>query len=268
MSDENNIVETVLNNLPSVSQHIDEDGVPYAYVPRGFYVQNLEEFLERPRRIRQNINFDDVSGFISYVKEYGDGKSKLFAHLNGVTAIFDYHTREFADRGTHRAFFKTQHTPEWLEWSSSIGKRFNQSAFANFLESVLPTIYAPAAADVLQVVRSIRASITNKYVSVIDDDGLSANLEFKRDVEVRGTGKQVELPKQLKVLLKPYLGADFVTELPIRLRYELEDEGSRVVFAYEILQFDRIRQEAFERLATLITEETNIQTFLGGQPRD
>lgn len=261
---EKNVVETVLENMPEVIDVDDGNGRPYSIIPASMQVIGTEKYLERPRSIEQIVSFSDVTGFQDYIHEFKVSETILFASDKRIEAIFEYHGAEKPSWCRHRARYNLSNSPEWIQWKESRKRKMSQTDFATFLESLLPTIESPAAADVLSVVRAIRATVTSKVISLVSDDGINASLEFKRDVEVKGAGLHVELPKELTIIVSPFFGIELNYKLKVRLGYELKESERTLLFSYDILNFERASKDAFDELVKMITFKTGVKCFVGG----
>lgn len=271
---ERNIVETTLENLVKREPtYLVDEGVPFLQVPGGWDVQSLEQFLPYPVRLKQEIVFDDVSGFIDYVKEFKSDRSVLFANPRCLTAILDYHGKDDPSWCSHKAVYSLAHTVEWKAWESSQNRQMTQEDFAWFLEEQIATIEAPKAGDLLSVVKQFKATVTSKVVSVLNDNGTTASFEFRKDVNAAGGASSVELPKELTVILKPYDGISGLDEdghfyrFQVRLKYQLRPDNNGVTFSYAIVGFDRGKKVVFDALVAAVRKAVEVKTFVGGSPK-
>ena len=253
-----NLLETAITNLNfDKLMSIPGGAAPLLTSHKDRTLTNLEKHLDAPVRIRQELGFDDVRGFVEYVKAFSSPATVVFASPGGVTAIFDYHQPDKPSWATHRAFYNLQLTPEWRAWAGMAGRSMDQRAFAEFLDENRESIKAPSGSELLTAVRQMRATVTSKIASLVQDDGINATFDFKKDVEVKA-GNQVELPKALTVVLKPYDGLDdlpggqIAYELEARISYALDEENKRIAFSYAIQNFERAKKRAFDGIVKAI----------------
>jgi uncharacterized protein YfdQ (DUF2303 family) len=267
---EKNIVESTLENLVEKRPIVVDGGVPFLPVPPEWSLRSLEEYLPKPRRVKQDILFDDVSGFIEYVKEYKTERTVLFANPRAITGLIDYHAKDDPSWCSHKASYNLAHTVEWQAWEEKQNRQMSQEDFAHFLDEQVETIEAPKPGEVLAIVKQFRATVTSKLVSVLNDNGSTASFEFKKDVSANGGGNAVELPKELVIVLKPYEGVNGLAggndpyRLRLRLKYMVNPQNTSVTFSFTILNFDRAKKDAFDTLVAAVRTAVEVKLFVGG----
>lgn len=265
-----NIVDSVLLNMrpPEFFPAKVEGDTPYALIPTTMMFSSLEGFGAAPIRIRQELKFTDLNGFIHYVNTFKSEQTALFSSPRSLVAVLDYHAPGKPAFCQHKADFPMVETVDWQGWKSGRDKLFQQAEFVNQIESLRHTVTQPSAAELLAAIKAIRATVTHKQVSVIDDDGESASLQFSRDVSI-GSAKstEVRLPKQLVIRVRPFVGLDSAYELEIRINYRVENDASGIKLSYTILNYDQALEAAYREILGKVAKETNVTPFAGGEPR-
>lgn len=105
---------------------------------------------------------------------------------------------------------------------------------------------------------------------MLNDNGSEASLEFKRETNASGASESVSFPKEITILLKPFEGLERVDEgknvyqVAVRLKYQLNNEGTGVTFSYHLVGIDKIRRMAYDSLVHFIEDRTGVTTFVGG----
>lgn len=260
MSDINSILENF--HRPTHIQCIAENKEPFAMVPDGHTLQSLEQYLDTPVRINEITSFDAVNGFCDYIKKFKGENTVLFASERKVTAIFDYHIKDLASWCKHRAIYKLQRTPEWSKWEDQNQRDMRQRGFLNFLEDVNHTIMQPSGAEILTLIRALRATVRSEQVQIVDEDGQGTEVEFKRKAEVKAANN-VHLPREITVRLVPYLDVQTYYDVQVRLDVSVDEESNSICFSYRIVQFDQVKRQAFEDTVRNIAETTKTEIFVG-----
>ena len=159
----------------------------YAVVPKDYEIQDLEQYLPKPLRVRQHVTLNDTDSFIEYVKAYAkQPTTRLFFANEGEAfeAVIDYH--ESADAPAwceHKATFKPVRSVEFTTWMERNRKQFTQVDFARFLEENLPDVVEPEGAVLLEVALTMEAK---KEVTFSSGVRLAnGQIQFQYDEEVR-----------------------------------------------------------------------------------
>ncbi len=134
-------------------------GVPALVMPEKMKVQSvkplLDEYLERPERVRCQRRFTRLASFLAYVQsmrtEATAGALRVYC-LEGfgletpptLEAVLDDHEgNESANWAQNRAGLDTALSREWQDWMGIDGVGMEQSHFAEFLETQAPVIMTP-----------------------------------------------------------------------------------------------------------------------------
>jgi uncharacterized protein YfdQ (DUF2303 family) len=239
--------------------------IPYTLVPDGMKVEKLERLLdpERPQRAKASPSFDDAASLVAYFNRFKDGQSTLFADIDSSTvrAVIDHHqASEGARYHDHKASFTAKHSLEWLTWVKNSGNRMSQEQFAVFIEDNAPDVKVPTAVDLYQMALSLEAAGKSEFKSHkrLEDGSIS----FTFVDEVNGTSNGMPFPKQMEVLLRPYIGC---TAVPLIAKLRFRNDGGKLSLWYDLLRHEQVKREAFDAIVESIASET--ETFvLKGRP--
>jgi len=114
------MTEPILRVAATQSQiQKDHEGIPYIVVPETHKVVDMENYMDRPTRIRQKLNFENFEDYIRYVKRFRSPTTSSFLKGNVIITIFDYHWANGDDikpaRCEHKAIFKSSYIEEFYE---------------------------------------------------------------------------------------------------------------------------------------------------------
>lgn len=243
---------------------------PYALVPEGMKVQELERLLdpERPQRIKAHPKFDDAESLVAYFNRFKDEDSTLLADIDtsSVRAVIDHSQKGEGDHDNmpryhdHLATFTAKHSLEWLTWVGASGKRMTQEAFAVFVEDNAPDIQNPSAIKLQEMALNLEASGSAEFKSFKRLEDGSINFLFKE--EVNGTSNGIPFPKQFEVLLRPYVGCTAAT-LVAKLRFR--NDGGKLSLWFDLLRHEQVKRETFDSIVEGIAVQTDT-TVLKGRP--
>ena len=238
-----------------------EPGV-YTVVPKDYEVKDLEAFLSRPLRIKQEVILYDTDSFISYVKEFMTGATLILFDVpeETFTAAFDYHEIDKPSWCDHSARFKPRRSVEFQTWLDSNRKQMTQVEFARFLEDTQPDIVEPPAAELLQVALTFEAKKSVEFSSGVRL--ANGQIQFQYDEVVRGTAQKgtIEIPSEF-VLGIPIHANGPAYRIAVRLRWRLAE--GKVVFWYEIVRPHRLIEHALKEISQKIAGDTGVPLLAG-----
>ena len=87
-------VSAALNAGAALGAPMTVDDNPFAVVPEGYKLHDLEAFGLQPRRIRQKIPLRSLESFTEYVARFkNDDATTIFADQDNtrLTCVLDYH---------------------------------------------------------------------------------------------------------------------------------------------------------------------------------
>jgi uncharacterized protein YfdQ (DUF2303 family) len=245
-------VERMGARLTSAQLVNGPEDTPYLVVPKGYNIVPMEQLLERPRRIRDHVRLHDIEHFVAYVNAFKTEAGRMFGSHGGdplVKAVLDYH--EGAQRptwGTHFVDLELVTTPEWEAWNWITDRRVRQEELAYFLEDNALDVIDPPTGELLEEVRTLKATKTCIFNKAIDLDNGNMKLHYTEETEAKA--KETELRAHFKIKVAIYEG-DTPSELAVLLRHRMLD--GELIFQPTILQKKRMlivrRREIMDRCA-------------------
>ena len=246
--------------------HQTPDGGQIIIVPDGYSAERVAP-LEAPLpRIRQAVTMHDRDSFTAYVNRFKQGEAtRIFAEpgflANGqakVVAVLDYHLNSAADYGVHTATYMPRYSEQWQRWQKACAAPLKQSEFAEFVEEVRSDIVAPDAANLLDIVRTFKASKRVDFDSIVYQPNGDVRLGYEERTEQKGTSGT--LPEQMTIGIPVYFrGSPYKVSVLVRYRVG----GGSVQFALKIDRADVVEDTAFTELTAAISEATGIDVYLG-----
>ena len=219
------------------------DSTPFAVIPEGYKLEDLERLYPTPRRARGNFTLREAASFIAFVNANKVPGTRIFGDLNikadaskieppRFVAVFDDHLRE----GTpgwreHSAVFQAVFSPEWVRWIANNTKRMAQVTFAEFIED--NAVDCVDSAMLLEVGRTFEAKKAVKYASVVRLADGSLNMNYE-DTTTATAGKgNFAVPESFDIAIPVLQGDTVRTKLTARFRYRLD--GGVLQLWYDLL---------------------------------
>ncbi len=210
-------------------------------------IHDAEHLYPAPHRKRGTVHVRDTDGLLAYLDlQVDDTRPVIYYDPEkfSAVAVLNGHTDAGPGWGDHRAELQLQATPEWQAWAA-IDRRFLAATeFAEFIEEWRHTISDPPTADLLDMVRSFRATTKVAFrQEVVDKSGARALEYVEETAATAGSKGQLEIPDGFGLVLAPFVGAD-AKALPARFRYRLT--GSSVSFGVVLEQPAQVAKAAFD----------------------
>lgn len=198
--------------------------------------------------------FGDVPSWAAFVRRYGHPPA-TFATWNsaGLKAVLDYHENE-NDPGrcqwtAHQPFTRSAEWEAWWVFASNV--TVAQKTAIEKMEDLAETIVEPAAADLLNLLRVLRANVNTKAESALNEDGSTA-VSFEQAKTLRG----VSLPPTIKIAIPVLAGHPARYAMSVRVRPSV-DNDARLTFRFILMNQERVLEDVF---AERVSEA---QTILG-----
>lgn len=251
--------------------------VLYGAYPPGWALHQLDlvQYENRPRRKTGTAAVRDTDGLLAYLDlqmgtldEHGGAVDRLPViyfdpERFSAVAVLNGHTDAGPGWGDHRAELQLQATPEWQAWAGIDRKFLTATEFAEFIEEWRHTISDPPTADLLDMVRSFRATTKVAFrQEVVDKSGARALEYVEETAATAGSKGQLEIPDGFGLVLAPFVGAD-AKALPARFRYRLT--GSSVSFGVVLEQPAQVAKAAFDAELTRIGQHAPF-VLINGRP--
>lgn len=217
------------------------------------------------KRISGGVTLHDAASFVLYVNQYKSATTKVFAEPGfirsdgqaRVVAIFDYHEKDTPHHGAHIAQYMPRYSEQWTRWTKA--SAFEQVPFAEWIEENRSDISEPAAASLLDIVRTFKASKKVEYDSVVYQPNGDVRLNYNETTEGKGAQSSV-LPERMTLGIPVYFrGERYAVGVWVRYRAS----NGKVVFNLKVDRPDVIEDDAFNALVADINSKTEIEAYLG-----
>lgn len=223
-------------------------------------VFDTDEYGDGPRRVRRDVQVDDLASFTDYVNRWngGDGAEEVWAdEPNGrIVGILD----PPPGWACHRVTYGLKLTPEWKAWSTLSGVLLEQAAFAEFLEDHLAEIVVPSGAVMLELAQSFEATTQSTFESAQRlSDGRRA-LEFREEVQARAGRGTIEIPATFELGIAPWLGSD-PFKVTARLRYRIN--SGTLSIGFKLVDPAAVLRAAFADIVKVLNESPAGQVLVG-----
>lgn len=264
----NNVNESQIKDIEALVRgstvHViaaDTTAAPFALVPPGYKLEDLEKLLERPRRIVQTADLTSIESFIAYVMAHKEPQTVIFASDSDrrLRAAIDYH--ESADLPSwcrHQATYEAKLSREAKAWFGADGNAMSQVAFAEFLEEHADQVVAPAGAALLE--QALKLQVIQKAVF-----GSAMRLqtgEFQLNWSQENEKGTVELPERIRLGIPIFhRGPSYAIEA--RLRYRVSE--GKVAFTYKIIEKERAIEHAFEKVVEEVRTALALPIYFGSR---
>lgn len=215
-----------------------------ALVPEGYRIEDLEQFHDSPRRIRQHVNFHNARDFATYVNRFKDAETTVYADLDGTrfTAVLDHSGYGIPAWGAHRASYACPHSRSWKTWTSADGKAMRQAEFAKFIEDNLPDVQHPSGSDILTISRTLEAKKKVDFQSGVRLDNGEVQITFNEEIQGTAGKGTIEVPETFELGIPVFEGGDHYA-LTARLRYRIND--GQLAMWFDLLRPERLLEDAF-----------------------
>jgi uncharacterized protein YfdQ (DUF2303 family) len=254
-------------------------------VPDGYKVHDFPPLDPVLSHVKQGVVLHDAASFIAYVNAFKGGGTRIFAEPGFASpektarfrAVFDYHWpgavqpadaaadgvvtdvgASVAAYGAHYAVYAPRYSEAWDRWNKDCNRPLEQAEFAELLEECRKDIVAPAAASLLDVVTTFKATKKVEFDSVTYQRDSSVKLHFS-DVVEKG-GSSALLPEQLQLGIPVYYRGTPIA-VDVWIRFKVGSGG--VKFTLKIDRPDRIEDFAFEGLAAEVQTATGVPLHIG-----
>lgn len=259
--------------LGEVRQPFESQGHPFVLVPGHAKVEDLERLLPRPTRKSGTVTLHDHRSFVRYVVEETQAGTRLYGSVTPkpmFTAVFnDHHGNSDSPDGVaptpgwrdHRAVYACPLSREWATWNGASGKQMDQATFASFLEDNLPDIAEPAAADMLEIARSLEAKKRVNFASGLRLSNGQTQLTYEETIEGTAAKGRIHVPETFVIGIAVLEGGDRY-RVEARLRYRIAD-GGKLTMWFDLLRPHKVLEDAANFVWQAIEAETGLKVFNG-----
>lgn len=240
----------------------------------------LDEYRERPERIKKTVTLHSAHSLIEYTNRFKDGRTVVFAnrHTCHFYVALDYHQKDAPEWLDHNAQYIAEQSKEWQRWSQKSDIFMDQRTFCEFVDERMADLVAESKftpgtkelggeyglrfaspAEILNVSQGLTVNIKNKVKSHVNQSNGTVSLEFTTEHSGEGNSK-LSVPTAFVIGI-PVYALDVRYQLPVRLRYRIRD--SAVEWCFSLLNKEQVFEDAFQGLCTRIRTETSLPLFEG-----
>lgn len=292
MNEENNAASIIDFAKENLEPHVVEigEGRKVLVAPNGQNIKSikplLDEYRDRPERIRGKASFTELGSFVAHVNRFKvPAESVVFCDRSGacpkLLAVFDYHSAGKPGWAGHRGEYPFPLDPTWVTWKALDGKPQAQSDFCAFLDEHVCDLRDPAnpgvrarAAELAELHR-LRFADPSSVAQAARDLWVKADTEVKSAVNLQngdvrvsftvetkaGIGtEQVEVPTAF-LLQVPLFRSGALHLVPVRLRYRATD--GKVTWTLSLVRADLVLEAAIAEVVEAVRADTALPVLLG-----
>jgi uncharacterized protein YfdQ (DUF2303 family) len=238
---------------------------PYAVIPEGAELHDLEKMLPNPTRKRGNVVLRDTASFVAFVNMQKTAQTLIFGNKTtpGFVAVFNGDAVEQPGWGDYKAAYSCPTSVEWQTWNSMNGKQLGQEQFAQFIENNLPDMVQPPAAEMLEISRSLEAKKKVNFASSVRLANGENELTYEEQISGTAAKGKLKVPEEFQIGI-PVLEGGLMYAVKARLRYRIQDGGKLVIW-YELIRPHKIIEDAVNTVWNEIEQKVG-QSILNGSP--
>ena len=205
------------------------------------------------------VALGDVASWARYVTRFGGAETVCSWSARGLEADL-LHPERIRGRVAWVATMPFEVSTEWKEWTAfANGQPVAQKTAVEKLEELADDILDPPGADLLNLLRALRASASATATTELRPDGTSAvRFESENNVRTAGmnAGERLELPATLTIAIPVLRGDVDRWRVTVRLRVSV-DSAAHLALRFAIQGAERVME-------TVYAERVNqAQTLLG-----
>ena len=212
---------------------------PYATVPPGYKIEDMERLLPGPTRKRATVSMTTADSFIAYTKKHGSlDECVIYANISAEKSLCIFHgiindnSADAAKWRDHRCTFAPALSVEWTRWTLNNSAQMTQAAFATWLEDNLGDIAnvvgMPTGAQMLTMALAFEANAEKKLKSRINLQSGGVRFEYVED-ETKDTRTSMEVFQRFTLGLPVFDGSSDAYPVEARLKYR--DNGGKVMLS-------------------------------------
>lgn len=233
--------------------------------------KELAEHQAGPARKTGKFVVHDADSFVAYTMKHVHLNSEVWADVltQQIIGVLNAHDEAPAPDGLegqagwgdHRVVYKVDHTDAWKAWAGNDGKLLEQQAFSEFIEDNLPDIVEPFAADLLELVQTFQATTSVEFESSQLLSNGQRRLKYKETTSATaGKNGEFEIPKELKLAIKPFEGADL---FGVTARFRFRLTNGHLHIGYKLDRPEDVIRAAFESVVEQVQEGVSAPVYRG-----
>ncbi|MFV8770806.1 DUF2303 family protein [Yersinia enterocolitica] len=250
--------------LTTAQTVLEVAGNPLVQVPDGYRVQDLEDYLPAPRRMRQRVVLLSAASFIAYCVRFANTGTTILAdsESNSLQAVIDHAVNSAEPTwNDHRASYSCELSKAWKIWQKYDGQTLGQEQFAELLEDRAADVVNPTGAELLEIATKfqvIRKAIFGSAMRL-------ATGEFQFNYSDENEKGTIEVPELITLGLAPFHNGESY-EVQARLRYRLRE--GKLTFTFKLVNPERVVEDAFNSIVDKVKEGVSVAHVLDGYPID
>lgn len=270
------IKKPLVKKIQNISK-LDESDIIALH--KDYTLHNANNLKQRNTNIDTTVDFDDLRGFLGYIKNYSMDNTALFVNSRRVQARFDYHNPNDRNFDKHIANFYLQPDARFTHWLTKQDKWFSQKEFSDFLDSGLNEVVNPAQSELIELIRNLRA--TTKHDIDFKQEAGFISVGYTATTKLESNGKKtIAIPEYFEIACLPYKGLTSINkhlkkeekdlEIPsyqtkVKLGFRTSEEGSKLEFKYNVLAGEKLIEETQDAIKNLIVGKfKNLKVYIGG----
>ncbi len=242
---------------------LPEDRFHIGLIQKGAVV-SAEEFSKKPYSISEARTLPSLKSFTDYVTGFGGKNTVIFAdnERNVLEAVLDYHGKEDPSWCRHKVTFKLEQDEDFKNFLSLDRRPMNQTQLVMELSDYAQEFVQPSPADILDLVRNIKAAKTDDFSGKVTPG--QVNQKSERTITVTG-GNGVEIPEMFKIALPVFSGVSTKYEIPFRMLWKhVEDSREKLLFEIRTVRKHLIVKQAFDDVCKDVKKAVPMEVRLFG----
>lgn len=241
------------------------DSIPFVIIEGNHKVQDLEKLLPTPTRKRGTTKVRDAASFVVLYLAHRTESSRIYGSVEPprFEAVLDDHQKEAPGWREHRLVYDCPLSVEWKTWLGMNKKPMSQEQFAQFIEDNLPDVIEPAAADMLEISRTLEAKKKVNFASGIRLSNGQNELTYEEQVSGTAAKGKLQVPETFALAI-PVMEGGARYRVTARLRYRIGDQGALAMW-FDLERPHKIVEDAVQQVWTAIKTETG-EPIVNGTP--
>jgi len=183
---------------------------------------------------------------------------------NAVFAgVLDYHNPDRPNWCEHVVRLECAQTREWREWTENDGQAMDQIKFAYFIEQHMDEIVEPKAAEMLEIVTTLKAKNKVTFESGIRLANGQVQFQYREEIDGQaGIKGELKVPEEFTLGIRVFEG-EVAYKVVARFRHRVRE--GKVMMWYDLVRPHNIVRDAVENIADRICEKVQASLFLNGR---
>ncbi len=222
---------------------------------------DLQGLKAAPRRIHEDIIFDDIRGFKSYLKDFETDSTILRIKKTQLLACFNYHKKDNPSWNEHTAQYNFKTHPLLQNWLAVEGKALSQEDFVKFLQLNYLSVASPTHSDLITYARELRIKTSNDTTSKVSNGETEISVNAKETVLTQN-GKKISVIEDIVLAAPAYEGLPHIVKMNLKCFCGLE--GNRVYFKLYFVDKEAVLEKLFSDIQNeFSTDYKKLKIYIG-----